>query len=614
MGFSDADLELMDRLSGGSQSAPEGGGSTGALVTDGATGGESPYTAIPESPLSLVDRAQMGWARKPEEQLKLLKSKFQDAELVPNADGGHQLAIKDKDGKWYQADPAFHWSQSAAGINVPSADNHNVKKVAGSIAQDIGEYGLRASGAMALGGQGMTYGAAIGSTAGPVGTLIGGAVGGLAGAAAGAMGAEGLDMASRKAFNPPQAAGSGVVPQNADELNKQMAASALFGMKTFAEAKAGEAVMSTAAKKLGNILGSLTDDPESQRSARKILTMMGADDRLADARLQNPYRTSMYDEMASSTPANPQVKTSIDRAEDAAFERMDGEVQSVLKRAQGQFAQLEKMPGVSDLSVDNNGLVAKTIDDLKGARLLLDNEETNPVTVLGEGDEKALKYLRGLSSRAGDMDYRDLRAEQANISNLFNNGVTHPQLRSALQQLKVGMNDSIVQNLPEDTVDAYTGLMKKYGPIKEMADDMAGLSESNRKLRFGDKILSANRNDSKELVDSMFNAGVDPDAYYNYMQVQAAKASKDWFVPGKSLKWLPKPNPEVASQALGGARNLTPAYAAKTIQFLKGLSDEQFKQVMTNPGMFDQVAGMAAGAANVEHQSTDSLMQQAGGQ
>ena len=138
------------------------------------------------------------------------------------------------------------------------------------------------------------------------------------------------------------------------------------------------------------------------------------------------------------------------------------------------------------------------------------------------------------------------------------------------------------------------------------------MEDSNKKFTFASKILSSNRNQAKELMDGLAQAGVDHDDLYNYMQVQAAKQSSTWFQPGKKLFGVvPKPNPDALSALAGGARNTAQSlpYADQTLKFLKSLSDEQFRQVMTNSSLFDQVAGMAGGAAASEKQNLDGLMQ-----
>ncbi len=61
--------------------------------------GASPDQAIDKSPLSLMDRGYLGWARVPKEQYKFLKTKFDDVQFVPTAEGGRTFVVKNENGQ-----------------------------------------------------------------------------------------------------------------------------------------------------------------------------------------------------------------------------------------------------------------------------------------------------------------------------------------------------------------------------------------------------------------------------------------------------------------------------------------------------------------------------------
>jgi hypothetical protein len=605
------------------QNAPETADPGQAAAPAGPTG-MSAMDAIPESPLGLMQQAMLGWARQPDEQLKYLKSQFKDAALVPNNEGGAQLAAQDKDGKWYQVDPAMHWSSSSTGGSVPDWDNHNAKTLAGRFMRETGEYGLRVSAAMAAGTAGMEAGAAAGSVAGPIGALVGGAAGGLASAGLAAAGAEGVDMGARKIFNPAGAAGA--PPVDPAQIHSQLLGSALFGMHSFAEGKLFEAGVGGAAKVLGKSLETMVGTEGGKEVARKILTGMGANEGLVEARLMNPTRTAAYDQMAA-TDARSVIKSTgmLDKAEDAAFTDIHKGMLGALKREQGEFAALEQMPGVKNLRTDNAPVLQQSVDGLKLDGILKADGRINLERPLGDGDKEALNFISRLQKKGGDMGYKDIRSAVEDIGTLFNKGIQSNRVRLALVDLKKSLNESIINGLDDSTGAAYGSLLEKYGAVRGLMEDLGSVTEGQKKYSLVGKLVNTEkRTVARDLLGGMEKAGMDMDSVHKLLQIQSARESRSWFTGPKLLGVRVPFNGNAAGRAIGGMYSSIDQAAAgvgkmvpytdQAVRLMRKLPPEQLRQVLTQPEIFDQISGTVAASAGAEKQATDQLMQGVNGQ
>lgn len=622
--FTPEEQAMMDSV----PKSPQGTGATNA----GQASGSSPMDSIDESPVSPAERAVMGWVRTPEEQIKYLKSKFGDVQQVETPEGGKKLVVQDKDGKWYDADPNFHWTQSAAGFNVPQADNHNFKTALGAIAQTTGEYQLRAEAAVAGGG-------AAAAAALPVSGPWGAAAAGIAGSTLGAMSAEAVDLAGRKAAQMAKGEDyPGAVPyKNAQELQQQMIATALLGSSAWAGGKLLQKAVGGVAKLFGETLDTLVGTEGGRVNARKILGAMGSNEGLVEARLNNPKQTALYDEMVKQDSIKG-LKTPgrIDGAEDAAFQGLSEDMQSALAREQGEFAKMQADPKVQNLKLDNSQLAQEPLNALKQSQVVAVDGRLIPMNqggVYGEGDAKAIGYIRALANKEGaqNMSYQDVRQEVQKIGTILNGQIQNQYVRQLLTQTKSALNDSVVKGLGDETGAQYKALLSKYSTVRQTMEDLGSATAGQKKYTFINKLVNTEkRTVARDLIGGLQNAGVPFDNVEKLLQIQSARETAPFFAraPLTTVAKVPVPLPSANRVAKGvaGAYDAMKSlaspfqkevsgsipYTAKTLKFMKSLPDDQLKKVLTSPDLFDYMYGTAAAGYAGQKIESSQLLKKAG--
>lgn len=606
--------------------------------------GEHKLVAIGESPLTMGERAMLGWVRGPE-QLRYLKSKYPDADVVDNGQGGASLVIKDKDNKWYQADPAMHWTgdDSLTGKVLGSAVGNvlgggfgsaiggvagltkgSVKDAAGTGWQFMGEYGLRAEAAMAAGSATLAATSPMWA-AGPVGAI--GSAGLSLGAAAGAAaGAEALDLGGRKLAQTSIADFPGAEPyHDADEVQKQLIASAWFGAEQFGLGKTFE----SATKAVSSVAETYArGGSEGVQSTKRLWGLMGANEGLVESRLMNPKRTQQYDDMLIRD-ANKAIDApkEIDAAEDAGFNRVHKEMQGALQREQGAFGNFEKSANVQNLKQDTAPVVNKAVSDLQSpSRGFIDeNGQIIQDREYGDGDKQALDLVRKLRGKP-PQTYYEIRQAVTDIGNRFDAGVTSRPIRGVLDELKTSLNRSIIEGLGESDGRMYGSLIDRYAGVRSVMNDLNGLTEApGKKLRFVEKLIDPTKRTVQQgLITDLRKAGIDMDSVHNLLQIQAARDSRFLFTQPKLLKGQGfSVNPDAVAKKFINKSGNGPAaqkmlpYTDKALKAMRGLGPYQLKEVLMKPEYLEQILQGVAGAATAEKEHTDSLVgqaQQGGGQ
>lgn len=145
-----------------------------------------PSTALPDSPVSTVDRVKLAFGNT-KGSVDYLSKKFEGVQVDKNSG----IVVQDK-GVWKQVDPSLF---KGDGWTLSEALKDTVEGVAGIGAQVAGQIAGATAGAAA----GFAGGAAAGAAAGPVGSFATGVYGGIAGgiAGAGAGGALGEEVRTR---------------------------------------------------------------------------------------------------------------------------------------------------------------------------------------------------------------------------------------------------------------------------------------------------------------------------------------------------------------------------------------------------------------------------------
>jgi hypothetical protein len=649
-----------------------------AAAAPADSAGKTPLDAIPESPLSLMERAMMGWVRKPEEQEKYLKKHFDEVVATNNGDGVG-FAVK-KDGKWFQADPAFEWKTStkgavaggavgslggflgaAAGAGlggavIPSVI-HNIKDLPGDIAQGIGEYGPRASAAAEGAAVAAPYGAAV---AGPIGGLVAGVVGGAAGAAT----MDAAELGTRAALMNPNDPGARPY-KSAKEVQDQLLASALFGAEQTVGNKLLSAGAGHIADKFAQNLQRFSETGPGKVAARGILNMMGVDDRLATARLENPVQNAAFDKMraADIRKGDPLTPGMLDKAHEANAAELESQVTNIVKKQGTEFAKIASDPEVNKAKFSLGSVFQAAKQELQDKNLIgrvgsaiesqsdlpegfqsfgvdkASNSGTaqlgpNVKRVMGEGDTSAIKFIIRNANRKdmSQLPYREARALVADAQTLLKQGVSNPNLERLLVQIKDGANNSIastLENVSEGTGVKYGEIIRNYSNVKALAEDLEKTTSGQKRFTIAKKLMSDNMNDARELTDDLLKHGVDRNTLIKFLQMEGSKRVDSWFtnkgfmskVPAVG-KFIPTPGPKAgvglsnlvteSSGPMDAMAAKAIPYTAKILNQMKQLPPEQLKSVLMDPRGLAAIQGIVQGSVTNEQKQAQDLLNLAG--
>ncbi len=594
--------------------------------------GALPESAIPESPLSVMERAMLGWVRKPAEQEKFLKGNFEDVKLIKTGDESAGFAVK-HEGKWFQADPHFEWSMKG----VLGAQGGEVAR---DVAQAVGEYGLRSAG-VALGaglmGAAAVAAAPVAAVGVPLALLATGSAVGL-GAMAGSAGAEALDMGTRLETLAPGTAGR--EPAEGD-IKDQMAAAMLFGVEDVTAGGAIQIGAKYTAKAAGAIVKRLGDTPQGKQVVKKIFGMLGADERLVDARLRDPARNATYDALAvKEMEAGNLSKGPLTRIEDKVFGNIEEEVAGITARESAEFAKLGADKGVRAASIDATPSFVTAVDELKAANIINDAGAINPNIVLAPGDKAALTYVLRMAKQGKALSYKDARSLAISISNLID-GETSRTAKGVLVRLKNNIHGDIATSLSGDLGTRYTGTVNKYAKARALWEEMDTVTGESKKFTFLNRLLAQNRNSTTELIGNLMDAGISEQHFVDLLQIQGARQATKLFGKGRVLKYIPAPGPKLAAATISkfsGAKqglkeipeNLARIYDAgasdaereairkslpymnKASQMLRSMEPATRRAMLASPAGVDFLTNTIGGAVMGEEQYMEQLLQQAG--
>lgn len=617
-----------------------------AFLSQTSEPGAAPESALPESPLSLIERAQLGWVRTPEEQIKLLKGHFDDVKLVGAGEGSHLVVKKDK--QWMQVDPSFEWKFSGVGATagatagllgggplgavaggavggvLPNVTNKSMwKDLPGDAAQFVGEYGLRTVGALA--------GTAAAVVAAPA-TLgvLGLTALGTAAAGVGATAAEGVDLASRKALNDPNSPGA-TPYKNAKEVEKQLGASFLFGVENELGGKLGGKVLGKAFDSFASVLKSFVGG--AKEVPKSILKAMGAKETSIVARLDNPLETAHFDKLAAQEAKVAIGEGPLTKAEDAAFEELHQDLTARRSAEGAEFGKLLADPEVKAAKMDHTGSLAEAVDSLVNEKYLLRAEapsgavilKPNPKMELGSKDFNALRRIITEARSPSTRSYEQSRMMIKNLSTVLDtlgkaDGKASDIFR-VVTQLKVRTQEDIVKSLPTAQSNAYASVMNRYAEINHLFHEFGGLETAQRKSLFLRRLQSPERNNSKEFVQKLLDAGVDQTRIMKMLRIQAARESTSWFQPGSmGSGWLPKPGSKIGAAVITGAANFGEEsgasaalpYLAKGLQALKSVNPIERSNLIKDPRVLQYLSRTAISAAQQEESDKQALLNQAG--
>ena len=579
--------------------------------------GSAPWNALPESPLSLIERAQLGWVRTPQNQQAILEHNYgkENVALYHNGkEGIFTVRPAGPGSEWMQADPSFAWhTKDTMG---------NIKDLPGDVAQFAGEYGLRAAAASA----GMAQGMAMGTPAGPAGM----AAGGLVGAAVGAGSAEGLDMISRAAM-PGDIIGTNVVPQSLSDAQNQLYASMLFGAEQEAGGKllqfGGRAAISGMAKAIER----MSNTPAGRELAAKLVgTVSGLGEPLARIRVENPHKVAAYDTIASKDITNQ--TNNLGELQAAAVQRAYDGFQSAKQKIFGpQYAAIKEV--AQELEYNPTGAVNEAMQALTDKGYIVKGKvptANSPgiVRQVGETESGAIKYVTQNAQKVVNRISKGDTVAYDEVKNMIStldaklyesNGVTDRELRPILSQLRAGLKNHLVDTLKVKDADLamkYVALDQRYGPIKEMMEEMAPLQVDQRVGAYVKKIIKEDGSYNSTLATKLSEFLGAEDPTQSILQMHVAKNSTSW-TSGKKFAGIIPGSPALMAKAVTAGADIKQAagqipYLNEAWQFLKGIGSKGRSMIYSNPEAINILSEGVSGAAAREQQDKQRLLDQAG--
>lgn len=565
---------------------------------------------IQQSPLGIMQRAMLGWVRTPQEQQKYLAQNFDDVKPISTPSGGQSFAVKQK-GQWFDVNPDMEWSPTLA----------NAQNALGKIAQDTGEYGVRGAAAMEAGAPMATAGAEMGAPLGPIGAFAGGLAGLAVGGAAGATAAEGADLASRQALMSDGAPGK--TPYNADEVNKQLVATAMWGAKTAIIGKSLDLGASAVADKFGQLVKYMTNSsPDGASAVKSFLTTLGMNDNLVEARLANPAQNAGLDKVAAqdAKASYRQGTPKLDTIQENAVDGIHDDLKVAMKKQGAEFDRLRSVAKDSN-NFDVSQPIAKAVSDLKDAQILTPKLQVVPNRVVGEGDQAGIDWLTNNLPNSSGITYDESRARVQDLNNLIGN--SQGNIQRILIQARDGLHENIAKGLDDisdGTGQQYSDIINSYSNSKMMKDALDSATAGNKRYTFVNKLLKENPNATKSIIGDMIDNGIGTDNVTKVLQAEGSRQAQSWF-SGKVMGF-PAPGPKVGAAVISGgseaadavsqlAAPVTP-YLQKAVSWMKGLDGATRQAITTNPKALQAIQGIIGGAAQGEPATTNSLLTNAG--
>lgn len=597
-------------------------GSDSASLPDAPsdTPGSSPFNAMDESPLSLMDRARLGWVRTKENQQKVLEANY-GKDNVHLLDNGKEssFTVKDKDGLWKQVDPAMSWKTKG--------------DIFGDVAQFAGEYGLR-SAAAAYGGAAAGGAAAAAATpTGPYGMAAAGALGFMAGAGAAAGSAEGVDMLSRMAM-PKDVIGSDVTPKNLEEAGHQLYASMLFGMEQEVGGKVLHFGGSKAIEATAGAIKRMSDTPVGRALAAKVIgavSNLGED--LARVRVDNPAGVAKWDKIAVQDNINKSdtltklMKTKVEGAYDAMWNRRKTLFSKAYEEAEEVGSNLEYNP----LEAISN--INKTLTE---DGYLIKGKLPNPRAVedivrdIAPAEQKVInnvvlttRKVMDKASKGKSVGYDEMQAAIKSLDEAISakDVLKDETLKSHLKRYRADLKShlvSVMEAADPEAAAKYVATDAKFSQVKDLMDKLAPKMKDGRLDTFLKQIIKDDGSFNSGLLGEISDALGTADPTKDILEMHVASKSTNWF-GGSGLKMLTSPKATAATvnafsetkQAVKGAFGAVP-YMDKALNTIKGMDAATRKLLYNNPEALNTIEKIIAGAKASEVNDTDKLLKQSG--
>lgn len=622
--------------------------------------GYSPELALPESPLSPVERAAFGWEKYPDKQQKYLEEHFGKGNVSfekMDASGGKNFVVKDH-GVWKQIDPA---GLSDMAGDVLSGDMEGAKKIwkqvsigntLGGAAQFLGERGMAVAGATA----GAAEMAPLGAPAGPLGVAAMGIVGGAAGAGlfegaeAGVRGMlqlasdmTGIDIPGSKYVNP-------------EELNQQVMTSMILG----ATQEGAGMVLRGGGEAFGAALSKIGDTPQAKYALSKLLKMGAKDITDTEARIwaDQPsgvskwYRTAKDDLVNNTKNLYKSMSSKLEgwlesaeegrkslgkdydaletRAKDARFDPFAAGQNNEPPEFVTQYRRL-----FDEGFVDGKGNIAQNsaVGDL----------ERN----LSDIDKKYIKIVKqnfeALTKKGSDATYQDMLRMKQNLNDALysKESVNNGKLNNIMTGMRTAIDQQMSNGLHEvdpALAQEFMALNQTYSQVAETLSDINKKTDGSKIDTFMKRMLKDDSTGYQhDLVNTMSQALDLENPTTELIQMGIAQKTVPMFVRGRigamgRVAGVPVPTPTggqimrtgqmignavaspVTEQAAASAtgQGMAQKYISKAHEMYKSMPAETRASMIRNPQAIDQMGQGIKGAMQMEDSQTKQLLDQVG--
>jgi hypothetical protein len=540
--------------------------------------GMRPELAVPDSPLSVAQRAAFGWMKYPDLQQKYLEEHFGGKDNVSfekmDSDGKMNFVVK-HNGSWKQVDPAGLSDMAADAFSGDFKDAKRIWKqvsignTLGGAAQFMANRGAASVGAAAAGSAGGIAGAeagmGLGALGGPIAPLtmfLGGLGGGIAGTIAGgaAGGAAGevvengvranlKDISDATGFDIP-----GAYKASPDELKQQVMASMLMG----ASQEAGGMALRGGANAFGAVLKSIADTPQGTYALSKLLKMGAKDLSSREARIWAedpasvaPKQNVIQKDLINGTQVGSQTQHGVlenwlddgevgrqglgndfdvlsDRAGQAKFDPMNVELSNKAPNIP-QTMQAFQDQGF----INGKGEIVKPTS---GGHFLVDKDAAAISAIKG--------YTQFLAEKGNDATYDDLLRFKKSLGTMLHrgDGIPNGQLEGTITQMYNAVNQTMSDGLHKfdpKLADDFASLNSTYSIVAENLKDINKATEGTKLDTFLKKFAKDTGPDNLEyksqqkLLDTINTALGLEDPTNEIIQWDIAKKTAPMFVRGR---------------------------------------------------------------------------------
>jgi hypothetical protein len=581
--------------------------------------GSRPELALPQSPLSIAERAAFGWMKFPDKQQKYLEDNYGKGNVSfekMDKDGNSNFVVKDK-GVWKQVDPAglsdistdilsglgnaaislsplaAITGQGKKSFQSAEGDFADAKKVwknvtigntLGGAAQFMAQRGAAVAGAAEGGAQGALAGAALGPWGSAAGGILGGVAGGGLGEAAEAGVRDTLKAISdATGFDIP-----GAKYVDSKELQQQTMASMILG----GAQEAGGMVLKGGANAFAGMLKSIGDAPTSKYALSKLLKV-GTD-------ITDSMSRIWADDPEGVAAKNPVVQQDLinnthnaTKAQNGLLENWLTEADEGRKSLGNDFRLLEndaKKASFNPMSTDDPAKsIPHAMADLYQNRFLSATPEGGiPEAAIGELERNLSdtdkKYLRlveqnfhALDAKGTDATYGDMLAFKQNLGDALysKEGVNNGKLTGILTNMYNAVNQQMSDGLHKADpalADRFMNLNRTYSIVGETLGDINKKTDGSKLDTFLKRMTKDDGTGYQhELVDTINNALGLENPTNNIIQWEIAKKTAPMFIRGRigemaNIAGIPIPTPTG-----GQAMRLGQAGASVADQLLQGL-------------------------------------------